>query len=84
MTKVIFTKNAGRFRKDQIIDFQPPLADFFVSKVRCAQYAAAQNDFSDVLGEDKAETPKATPKKERKYQKSKLRLYETRDLKAAT
>ena len=38
MTEVIFTKDAGRFKKDRVVDFPPALADFFVSKVRCAEF----------------------------------------------
>ena len=41
MTEVIFTKDAGRFKKDRVVDFPPALADFFVSKVRCAAFKDA-------------------------------------------
>ena len=41
MTEVVFTKDAGRFKKDRVVDFPPALADFFVSKVRCAVFKEA-------------------------------------------
>ena len=85
MTEVIFTKDAGRFKKDRVVDFPPALADFFVSKVRCAdlERAATKEDFSDVLGTQEPKAPLATvaatrsPPKTKPYQKHK---YDRRDM----
>ena len=88
MTKVIFNKNAGRFHKGQIVDFQPALADFFVSKIRCADLEAKE-DFSDVLGV-KTEEPFARKttqgtkrKKSSQYSRRDVHTYQTRDMRAA-
>ena len=85
MTKVTFNKNAGRFKKGQVVDFPPALADFFVSKVRCAdpEQAATKEDFSDVLGPQEPKVPVTAPPanktsaKPKPYQKHK---YGRRDM----
>ena len=78
MTKVVFNKNAGRFKKGQVVDLPPALADFFVSKVRCADIESApaiQEDFSDIL---KVESP--APQKRSPYKVQKNRRYARRDM----
>ena len=90
MTEVVFKQNAGRFKKGQTVDFQPALADFFVSKVRCAAFVEKvkpavkpeEDDFSDILG---VPSETARPKrrtKGRKYVTTSLSSYETQDLSA--
>ena len=59
MTEVIFTKDAGRFKKDRVVDFPPALADFFVSKVRCAAFVSAQTGIPESKAEVKPEVKAA-------------------------
>ena len=90
MTEVVFTQNAGRFKKGQTVDFQPALADFFVSKVKCAAFVEkvkpaakpVEDDFSDILGvPGETERPKRRTRG-RKYGTRSLGSYETQDLSA--
>ena len=94
MTEVIFTKNAGRFRKNQVVNFQPALADFFVSKVRCADFlktasveAGAEvtpsvDDFNDILATPSTPIETAKKTKRKKYGTRSAGSYSTRDLQA--
>lgn len=94
MTEVIFTKNAGRFRKNQVVNFQPALADFFVSKVRCADFlktATAEakvevvpsvDDFNDILATPSTSPETAKKTKRKKYGTRSAGSYTTRDLQA--
>ena len=96
MTEVIFTQNAGRFRKNQVVNFQPALADFFVSKIRCADFVEKPvgalkptkevvptvDDFNDILATPvPVKKPQGTAKK-KKYGTRAAGSYSTRDLQA--
>ena len=96
MTEVVFTQNAGRFRKNQVVNFQPALADFFVSKIRCADFvkktveaakptkevAPTVDDFNDILATPVPERKPQGAAKKKKYGTRAAGSYSTRDLQA--
>lgn len=93
MRTVCFTKNAGSYQKDKKYNFNDTLADFFVSKLKAAEYVSSSlpeqkisrdEDLRDFLVSERTiEAPsKSEVSKRTKRQYNKRSKYKTRELKA--